>query len=441
MSELHYIAILHNAARDRRRAICETIGDIIRRDRRHATFPCIKYEAGKRGQYYLALAVNLDESKHEDSQATLAIGREILARAGIRNARNEKNTFLLNDGEADWMKKNYECSRFTHSLKYEIPDSFDAAAFDDCAVYTKGDESDAGQEHERLLYWCSAAGSGSFNLFQKSCRQIVPSDSGGWSTLRRYILLGHLDHDARLRWGVVPPALLTTANGEEVVLTGQRTPALVDAIGQKCVLAERSQRQGPLRLAIPAEKKSLCAEASGIHDVGCVSHKMAGSLPSLEEWKRLLRENEWEVDLHNRYQISRYDLNSDKMIDTVRYTGDRWDGLYRLVFDRPFRRSMYVLFEDGSEKGIIGDFYGLRFLARKKRGLSPVWFQKREEQLVIMERERWPLPYERALVLAGGLLPRHLSGDGQRMLIYEGVTRHLAERLCRLLELEMEERQ
>lgn len=194
-------------------------------------------------------------------------------------------------------------------------------------------------------------------------------------------------------------------------------------------------------MAIPAEKKSLCAEESGIHDVGCVSLKMAGSLPSLEEWKRLLRENEWEVDLHNRYQISRYDLNSDKMIDTVRYTGDRWDGLYRLVFDRPFRRSMYVLFEDGSEKGIIGDFYGMRFLARKKRGLSPVWFRKREEQLVIMERERWPLPYERALVLAGGLLPRHLSGDGQRMLIYEGVTRHLAERLCRLLELEMEERQ
>jgi hypothetical protein len=48
------------------------------------------------------------------------------------------------------------------------------------------------------------------------------------------------------------------------------------------------------------------------------------------------------------------------------------------------------------------------------------------------------MPYERALVLASGRLPKRMQLDGgEAVLAYKGIPEWLAEQLCRLLNLEM----
>ena len=49
------------------------------------------------------------------------------------------------------------------------------------------------------------------------------------------------------------------------------------------------------------------------------------------------------------------------------------------------------------------------------------------------------MPYERALVLASGRLPRRMQLDGgEAVVVYKGIPQWLAIQLCGLLSLEME---
>jgi hypothetical protein len=49
------------------------------------------------------------------------------------------------------------------------------------------------------------------------------------------------------------------------------------------------------------------------------------------------------------------------------------------------------------------------------------------------------MPYERALVLASGRLPKRIRReDGEALLVYKGIPHWLAAKLCDLLGLEIE---
>ncbi|NCC61087.1 MAG: hypothetical protein EOM12_09120 [Verrucomicrobiae bacterium] len=432
MNELRFIAALHCATSAGRKIICEKIKNVILKKGLNDLFPFIKYEKGDKGQYYLALAVNF--AFVTDGVDFKEKSREVFLTVGLNNIIDE--TFL-ND---NWLKENYDCCRFAKCLRYEAAKSYDVSDFQDIVFDDeKSNDLNGQDEYEKLMYWCSAVGSGNFGRFQEVCRLIAISDRGGWSILRRFTLLGHLEFDAKFRWGVIPPALFLTANGRECVLAGQRTPNFINEIKEKCGIIEKPQKQGPSRLAFPFEKKGSCFEANSFRDVGCVSLEMARLLPDLKEWEGLLRKNEWEVDSLAQYQLSKYDPNKDKLTCIAHPTGEAFEGMYRFIFNQPYKRSVYAYFNGGSRRGVTGDFYGMRFLARSKIGFFSVFYNKKEEQLIIDERERWPMPYERALVLASGLLPHVVSAGSSRVLIYAGVTHQLASQLCDLLSLKMEE--
>jgi hypothetical protein len=72
-------------------------------------------------------------------------------------------------------------------------------------------------------------------------------------------------------------------------------------------------------------------------------------------------------------------------------------------------------------------------------GICNAVYNEKNNELVIADKNRWPMPYERALVLASGMLPRRLKTEnGLSVLAYAGVSRELAKRLCGLLSLTME---
>ena len=96
-------------------------------------------------------------------------------------------------------------------------------------------------------------------------------------------------------------------------------------------------------------------------------------------------------------------------------------------------------FDDQANRWICGDYYGLRFLARVRHGSCRAAYRSQTNQLVAPLTDRWPLPYERALVLASGTLPQRIrTEEGDTILSYPGITRPLAEKLSALLDLELE---
>ena len=94
---------------------------------------------------------------------------------------------------------------------------------------------------------------------------------------------------------------------------------------------------------------------------------------------------------------------------------------------------------DIDEKLIIRtcDFYGARFLARAAENACGVYFHSNTNELVIRATDRFPMPYERAIVLASGLLPVGGTVDDTWCLRYSNVSCEFATLLSDKLDLQL----
>ena len=100
-----------------------------------------------------------------------------------------------------------------------------------------------------------------------------------------------------------------------------------------------------------------------------------------------------------------------------------------------------VFFDPEASTGrqfLRGEWYGLRFLALRQSGkyLKAMWRDQDGGLLAVPYRQRWPLLYERALVLATGLLPRLHPEHG--LLYYQGVPQSLAQAVAEHLDVRVE---
>lgn len=92
-----------------------------------------------------------------------------------------------------------------------------------------------------------------------------------------------------------------------------------------------------------------------------------------------------------------------------RYHGK--SGLYRITRGNDRRQTQLTFYFDAERQQLVrGDWYGLRFLAMLKEGkpADALWQRANGSGVLILaNRRRWPMLYERTLVLASGLLPEH----------------------------------
>jgi len=237
----------------------------------------------------------------------------------------------------------------------------------------------------------------------------------------------------------IPPTLVTTADGEHKVLVGQRAPTLIDAVRENHRIDECPQAGGPPRLLLASADDGLRYGAGRqVNDVGCVSRRMSELLPDLSEW--VCRLPTWAERDFARFQTEQYDPHVDAFREISPIASQPPSGLYRFVFDqRPQRIVTVAFFDDARGQWVCGDYYGLRFLARSRCRLCRTVYRSDARQLVLPVSDRWPMPYERAIVLANGALPQRLQPEsGSPVLAYEGITSEMAARMCNLLGLEME---
>ena len=407
------------------------------------TIPVVKFERNPRGEFYVFLAVENSEDLHLPSDVVT-----VLRRAGLR--RNPH--WPLESAAIQHMTGGVELE--THSLNSlaykslwtnDIGDPFDLS--DASSEVEEAGDSTLEVKHNRLLYWLSATAEGTWQTFARVCNvlQLAKDVQDARSIFRRLILLGHIESSSDgQKWSICPTTLVQCAADTEVCfLAGQRTPRLIEQFNERWELENIPQPcyHGPSCVKIHGVSPSELADNGfRLEHAGVAAVQFAQLLPDLEDWKGTLS----QIDRLSTpgYNIEIWDSGQFRPCDTFyeregQYFGE--SGMYRLTRDEethPYRLVLY--FDQPNQRWLRGDWYGLRFLAydAAERNFE-VRYHLNSNDLVMPVNERWPLLYERALVLASGMLPAH--GQNSRWLRYSGMPSESIELLTDKLNVSIQE--
>lgn len=445
MPDWRFVVARHFGGRWQRQTTCARIKAAVEQRGASSILPLVRYEIGRAGEYYLGLAVNLPDA---DDKVVPDIARDVLASAGV-----PVNQLIWPVDPAlvtSLLRGALDCESFTIPIAYEAQEEDPAPATD--RIFAEIDvgelssiapDAKATERYDRLLYWCSAIGSGDLGRIKYASQLLGISDEWGsaWSVLRRLVLLGHIEFDGgkAMRWGIIPPTAITTADGKHQVLVGQRTPRLLEGLHAVHPFEQRPQTGGPpILLVDPGADQFEYRAGRHVRFVGDVSHRMSELLPALPEW--VCRLPVWQERDFARFETQQYDPYRDEFRDISPVAGTPPGGLYRFVFDQGPQRMVTVAYRAvEQDRWICGDYYGLRYLARSRCRLCRAIYRSDAQQLLVPASDRWPMPYERALVLASGALPQRVQPEGgPALLSYEGATPELSARLSALLGLEVE---
>jgi hypothetical protein len=447
MPKWQFLIVKHFGGPLQRQQTCARIKQQVEQHGLSDILPLVKYERGRQREYYLGIAI--DANVRADGREAADVARNVLADAGVSIARNPQFSYVV---EADEVQRlltgTLECDSFTIPITYDIAGDTDGPSADqlfaevDAADLLRAEPSpDDTRRHSRLLEWCSAVGSGELVRIQQSCQALgFPSEWGGaWSILRRLVLLGHLEFAGdSLRWGVIPPTLITPDDDAEcMILVGQRTPGIINFLRSGFHLEEQPQIDGPPRVVIDgAAGEIFYGPGRRVHEAGCAARELSNLLPHVNDW--VSRLPTWDEQDFGRFDIERYEPQFDQFHEVSTIDEQCKSCLYRFTF-RQRRIVTLGFFDDRANRWICGDYYGLRFLSRARHGRCRAVFRTHTNQLLIPLTDRWPMPYERALVLASGALPQRIRTDQEDIVLsYQGITGPLAEKLSTLLDLELE---
>lgn len=302
------------------------------------------------------------------------------------------------------------------------------------------------QRHDRLLNWLSAAGQGSWPLFQNTWQGLGGTESPQ-QVLRCLRLLGHTETSAdRKRWTAAPSVVFPITSGDRAgqwVFCGRRDTRLTQSFRQHVGIEITPQEHGDgpgtvyLQVKNPEHLATILQTIDRpVYQVEQTGLKLAQALPSLDGWKQSLEQLQG-IRPH-AYTLKCFNGNG-----FVEVSFSSKSGLYELwplegrSIGRAAVRPEYILYYDeAGDRWLRADFYGLRFLARYDTGQScPVQYRAALNQIAVPFDWRWPEIYERALVLASGRLPERRKG----WLIYDNVGIELFEELRHKLRLSNED--
>ena len=308
---------------------------------------------------------------------------------------------------------------------------------------TKSASSELSIQFERLLYWLSAYGEGTRQTFAQACMTLKVADDNVSvrSAFRRMQLLGHIEVSKDgSKWSASPAALVQFADdSERGFLAGQRSPSLVERVSG-ATTSHQPNYQGPPLVQTTLEDRRDAV--SGVADAGATAIRLVKLLPELGGWKNALQHipklnpAQFDVDmwdlatsLFRSCSVPPYERNG-------RYHGQ--SGMYRLSRQRSGQGEYKptLFFDEPQQKWLRGDWYGLRFLALDAaEGDVQAVHVPGMNELLIPEAQRWPMLYERTLVLASGLLPGH--ADNHAWLKYQRIPFTLAQTLCQKLDVQL----
>ena len=423
--------------------ISEKIRKVVQNMEMTRMIPAVKFEKRPRGQFYVFLAVeNTDEIRLPGDVKT------VLQNAGLRSTP----IWPINPAEVKPMVSSTELE--THSLNaltykslwFNDPgDPFDLSAASSDERDT-GDPS-LGERYDLLIYWLSANAEGSWQTFAQVCDvlQLADDTNSARSIFRRLILLGHIESSGDgQKWAICPTTLVQCAADPDVCfLAGQQTPKLIKQLEAHWEVENITQPsyQGPSCVKVHGVSSTDASDnGSRLEHVGVASVHLARLLPNLEGWKDTLTIID-RISTAN-YNIEIWNGSRFTSCDTFYERGGQYvgkSGMYRLTRGEDENAYQIVLYLDQpNQRWLRGDWYGLRFLAYDAAECDfEVRYDSSANDILIPLDERWPLLYERAFVLASGILPHR--PENPKWLRYSGVSNELVQLLTEKLNVSIRE--
>jgi hypothetical protein len=268
-------------------------------------------------------------------------------------------------------------------------------------------------KYKQLLFWLSVLGCGTWESFKKACDRLDIKETK--RVLRRLKLLGHVESSPDgQRWSIAPTALVqipSKSNLQEYILCGQQNVKLLDRLQKYAKLNLINQAQGNAPPCIHIQLDNLnnistlyenISPDFFITDAGQVSKQLASLLPDINTWKNSLAKLPSIVS--SCYRWKKFDGNDFADCDLPSESG-----MYQMYNQEANDSySLRTLFYDNqSDRWLQGDWYGLRFLALQANQQCIFYYNFDSRCLVIPASQRFPEIYERALVLASGILPTY----------------------------------
>lgn len=392
----------------------------------------LKFEGGKSKEFYLGIGVNLEDLEQKRLSYLLEDFLKEIDLMGYRliPMRDMGGSYFFDEKKisGDFLKENFEYDTFLDPIRFEpITEAPEIDLSGEDLLESEGNAvfGDSASM-DRLLWWMSAKGETSMQAFRDAISLLFPNNAityaGPWGIMRKLILLGYVEIDDDGRWGMVPTtAVRTVAAG--FFLTGKITPRVVRLLdGHK----ESSSNGGPTRIGFASAPM-----LTGVAVIDEPASAIANVLPDFGAWLDGLR-GEPDIEPH-WYKMKLYD---------GRRFNDYRDGAIRPGFYEVERleggaRPRRVLFD--GHRWIGGGYYDLRWSAKKIGGSAMEVCLDSEGRLFIPEADRWPMLYERPLVLSSGKLPEMKNIGGQSVLAYEFVGKGLALDLTAKLGIKMKE--
>ena len=309
------------------------------------------------------------------------------------------------------------------------------------------DDSSLGERYDQLLYWLSANAEGTWRTFARVCDvlQLAEDIKGGArSIFRRLILLGYIESavDGQ-KWSICPSTLVQcTADPNVCFLTGQQTPKLIEQLKKHWEVESIPQPsyQGPSCVKVQGVFPDASIDGFHLEYPGVASVQLARLLPNLEGWKDTLTPIDRISTTNHNVEIwngNRFTLCDNFYERDGQYCGE--SGLYRLTRredKNSYRPVLY--FDQHTQRWLRGDWYGLRFLAYDAaRRDFEVRYDSSANDIWIPVDERWPMLYERVLVLASGMLPHR--AENPKWLRYSGISSELVQLLTEKLKISTRE--
>ena len=438
--ERRYVAV---RARGNAAQIFHRIRDAVQAEGLTRTIPVVKFERNPRREFYVFLAVENSEDSHLPDDVATVLRRARLMREPIWSL--EPAAIQPMTGGVELEIHSFNALTYKSLWTNDIGDPFDLS--DASSEAEDSGDSTLEEKHNRLLYWLSATAEGTWQTFARVCNvlQLADDVKGARSIFRRLILLGHIESSSDgQKWSICPTTLVQcAANPEMCFLAGQRTPRLIQQFNERWELENIPQTwyHGPSCVKIHGVSPSELAD-NGFRPehAGVAAVQLAQLLPDLEGWQGTLP----CIDRLSttRYNVEIWESGQFRPCDTFyeregQYVGE--SGMYRLTRDEgtnPYRLVLY--FYSPSQQWLRGDWYGLRFLAYDTAEQDfEVRYHLDSNDLLMPVDERWPLLYERALVLASGMLPCRV--ENSRMLRYSGIPSESIQLLTDKLNVSIQE--
>lgn len=296
-------------------------------------------------------------------------------------------------------------------------------------------------KYDNLFAWLCATGQGTYDTFRRTAiaLDLPVEDGSARALLRRLRVLGHVEvSEDGQRWFVTPPTVVQLDDGSGYFLAGARDTRVIEALegtalrcGGQVSVDRHEAREAPRAVRITgvteAEIVGVLTEAvDAAGAAGAAARRLAEALPHIDHAQALFS-RVYHPNIH-AFELALYDANSRDYKDV---SGPSRTGLYRLRSGRsndgPDRTLLYLRDEDAWYRG---DWYGLRFVARHAAGeRCMLGYDPRVGEVAIAKDWHLPELYERALVLASGMLAR----NDKDLLVYSGVTRETLDILVQKL--------